>query len=212
VLAGEALAGVRTSRGVFSAPLVVLAAGPWSGEVAGRLGAPVPVLPRRGMLLVTATMRQRVWHKVYDADYVGAVSSGDAALQTSTVVESTRGGTILIGSSRQRCGFDTALDVAVLGELARKAIRLFPFLDTVPVIRTYGGFRPYLPDHLPLIGADHRLPGLWHASGHEGAGIGLASATAELLVAQATGATPTIDPAPFAVDRPSLAGHLAEAA
>ena len=80
------------------------------------------------------------------------------------------------------------------------------------MIRTYGGFRPYLPDHLPLIGADPRLPGLWHASGHEGAGIGLAPATAELLVAQATGGTAAVDPAPFAVDRPTLAGHLAEAA
>ena len=80
------------------------------------------------------------------------------------------------------------------------------------MIRSYGGFRPYLPDHLPLIGADPRLPGLWHASGHEGAGIGLASATAELLVAQATGAATVLDPAPFAVGRASLAGHLAEAA
>ena len=207
-----ALAGVRTTKGDFHAPLVVLAAGPWSGEVSRRIGAPVPVLPRRGMLLVTAKMPQRVFHKVYDADYVGAVGSGDAALQTSTVVESTGGGTVLIGSSRQRCGFETTLDVSVLGELAGKAIRLFPFLAGVPVIRSYGGFRPYLPDHLPMIGADPRLPGLWHASGHEGAGIGLAPATAELLVAQATGAATVIDPAPCAVGRASLAGHLAEAA
>jgi glycine/D-amino acid oxidase-like deaminating enzyme len=46
----------------------------------------------------------------------------------------------------------------------------------------YRGFRPYCPDHLPVIGADDRVPGLYHACGHEGAGIGLAPATG-LLVA-----------------------------
>jgi glycine/D-amino acid oxidase-like deaminating enzyme len=62
----------------------------------------------------------------------------------------------------------------------------------VRVQRTYRGFRPYCPDHLPVIGPDPRVDGLVHACGHEGAGIGLAPATA-LLVAQAiTGATTAI--------------------
>ena len=37
-------------------------------------------------------------------------------------------------------------------------------------MRAYVGFRPYAPDHLPVIGPDPRLLGLWHATGHEGAG------------------------------------------
>src|SRR5690606_22017702 len=114
-----------------------------SGAVAEALGADVPVRPRRGTVLVTARMRQRVFHKVYDGDYFGATQSADAALQTSSVVESTPGGTVLIGSSRQQIGFDDRLDVTVLAQVARKALRLFPFLQTTPVIRSYGGFRPY---------------------------------------------------------------------
>jgi hypothetical protein len=30
-----------------------------------------------------------------------------------------------------------------------------------------------MPDHLPVIGPDHRVAGLYHVTGHRGAGIGL---------------------------------------
>lgn len=198
----------RTSSVDISAGAVVVAAGPWSGGVAEVLGGDLPVRPRRGMVLVTARMRQRVFHKVYDGDYFGATQSAAADLQTSSVVESTPGGTVLIGSSREQVGFDDRLRVEVLAQLARRALALFPFLAGTPVIRTYGGFRPYVPDHLPVIGEDPRNPGLWYATGHEGAGIGLAGVTGELLCAQLTGAEPLLDSSPFQPSRPSLAAHL----
>jgi glycine/D-amino acid oxidase-like deaminating enzyme len=145
---------------------------------------------------------------VYDADYVGAVGSGEAELQTSTVVESTRAGTVLIGSSRERIGFDETVRLAVLRELAAKAVALFPFLGDVPVLRAYGGFRPYAPDHLPIIGEDPRMPGLWHATGHEGAGIGLAAATGRLLGEMLTGDRSHLDAKPFRVDRPAVMAEV----
>jgi D-hydroxyproline dehydrogenase subunit beta len=57
-----------------------------------------------------------------------------------------------------------------------------------------------------VIGPDHRVPGLWHACGHEGAGIGLAPATAALIVAGLTGAVPPLDPTPFRPDRFAASG------
>jgi glycine/D-amino acid oxidase-like deaminating enzyme len=198
---GRAVALV-TSRGRVAAPVVVNAAGPWSGEVAERLGTSVPVWPRRGRILVTEPLPPAVIrHKVYEADYVSAVESDSAALQCSAVVEGTASGTVLIGSSRDAAGFSAAPDPAALAEMARRAAQLFPFLAGVRAIRSYTGFRPASPDHLPVIGADAEVPGLFHASGHEGAGIGLAPATAELITALVTGAPPPVDPAPFAPAR-----------
>lgn len=207
-----AVVGVRTGGGDIPCGAVVIAAGPWSARVARSFGLLVPVRPRRGMVLVTSRMPHRIFHKVYDADYVGAVESGDAALQTSSVVESTAAGTVLIGSSREQIGFDDRLNVDVLRQLASKALRLFPFLHEQPVMRAYGGFRPYMPDHLPLISADLRMPGLWHATGHEGAGIGLSIATAEMIGAAMTGTFAEIDASPFSLERASLAPFLVEAA
>jgi glycine/D-amino acid oxidase-like deaminating enzyme len=196
-----ALTGVRTSTGDLSARWVVNAAGTWGGDVAALAGAPVPVLPRRGFILVTEPLPPVVRHKVYTADYVANVASDDAALETSVVVEGTRAGTVLIGASRERVGFDRTMSLPVLRRLAAQAVGLFPFLADVHLLRSYLGFRPYCPDHLPVIGPDPRVPGLVHACGHEGAGIGLAAATGHLIAQVLTGATPDLDLTPFRPDR-----------
>jgi glycine/D-amino acid oxidase-like deaminating enzyme len=184
----------------------VNAAGTWSGEVAALAGVPLPIAPRRGFILVTEPLGGRrepapIRHKVYAADYMSTVVSDDAALQISTVVESTRARTILIGASRERVGFAAGYSLPVLRRLAAQAVALFPFLAEVAVVRAYRGFRPYAPDHLPVIGADPRMPGLYHACGHEGAGIGLAPATGALVAMQIVGGPSAVDPRPFRPDR-----------
>ena len=187
------VSGVRTDAGTIACRYVVNAAGTWGGEVASLAGGPVPVLPRRGFILVTEPLPPTVHHKVYGADYVANVASDSAGLETSPVIESTRAGTVLIGASRERVGFDPTVSYDVLGRLAAQAIALFPVLAGARIQRMYRGFRPYCPDHLPVIGPDPRVDGLVHACGHEGAGIGLAPATA-LLVAQAITGTETSIP------------------
>ncbi|MEU1664054.1 FAD-dependent oxidoreductase [Streptomyces sparsogenes] len=198
---GERITGVRTGRGRLSAPAVLNAAGTWAGAVAELAGVRVPVLPRRGCVLVTQPLPPVIRHKVYAAEYVSDVASSDAALQTSPVVEGTRAGTVLIGSSRERVGFDREVPPSLLAALARNAIALFPFLASVQAIRGYLGFRPYCPDHLPVIGPDPRAPGLWHACGHEGAGVGLSVGTGKLLAQALTGRPTDLDLAPFAPER-----------
>jgi glycine/D-amino acid oxidase-like deaminating enzyme len=199
---GGAITGVRTSAGDLATGWVVNAAGTWGGEIAKLAHAPVPVLPRRGFVLVTEPLPSSVIrHKVYTADYVANVASDDAGLETSVVVEGTRAGTVLIGASRERVGFDRTMSLPILRALAVQAVGLFPFLADVTLLRSYLGFRPYCPDHLPVIGPDPRVPGLVHACGHEGAGIGLSAATGHLIAQALTGATPDLDLAPFGADR-----------
>jgi glycine/D-amino acid oxidase-like deaminating enzyme len=199
--AGERVVGVRTATGDLSAAAVVNAAGIGAGDVAALAGVALPVSPRRGFILVTEPLPPTVRHKVYASGYVDAVASDDAGLQTTPVVEGTDSGTILIGSSRERVGVDRTLSVEVLRRLAIAAVRLFPVLAGVAAIRAYCGFRPYSPDHLPIIGPDPRAPGLLHACGHEGAGVGLAPATGQLVAAVLSGQPPAVDPAPFRPER-----------
>lgn len=200
--ADGAVRGVRTATGAeLHAPYVVNAAGSWGGELARLAGADLPVLPRRGFVLVTEPLPRLVRHKVYAADYVADVASDSAALQTSPVVEGTPAGPVLIGASRERVGFDRTLSPRAVSRLAAGAARLFPILAGVRVMRAYAGFRPYLPDHLPAIGPDPRAPGLLHACGHEGAGIGLAPATGLLISRFLTGAAPDLDARPFRPER-----------
>ena len=188
------LTGVRTATGeVVGADVVVNAAGTWGGVVGERLGAPIPVLPRRGFILVTEPVPPLVRHKVYSADYVDNVGSSAEGLETSSVVEWTRGGTILVGASRERVGFDPTLSPSTVARLARSATRMLPVLRGLALMRVYRGFRPYCPDHLPVVGPDPRRPGVVHACGHEGAGIGLATGTALLVRDYVLGAAELTD-------------------
>lgn len=203
------ITGVTTDKNQYASPIIINATGTWAGEIAKLAGSYLPIMPRRGFILVTSPAPKLVHHKVYDADYVANVASSDADLQSSAVVEGTASGTILIGASRERVGFKGDMDISILRQLARQVISLFPVLADIQLLRAYRGFRPYAPDHLPVIGADKNITGLWHAAGHEGAGIGLAPATGDLIAAQITGRTPFMDPSAFSPDRFKGGEHVA---
>lgn len=202
---GSSAYGVHTSQGKYLAPIIVNAAGTWAGEIARMAGSDLPIAPRRGFILVTEPAPKYIFHKVYDSDYVANVASSEADLQTSTVVEGTRSGTILIGASRERVGFDGSMNYDILRTLAAQATSLFPILKDVQLLRAYRGFRPYAPDHLPVVGEDAKIKGLWHSAGHEGAGIGLAPGSAALIADQIMGRPSFMDPSAFSPKRFELA-------
>ena len=65
----------------------------------------------------------------------------------------------------------------------------------------WAGLRPWLPDHLPAIGAFHAIDGLWVATGHEGAGVALGPVSGRLVAQALCGEPVVLDLTPFAPDR-----------
>ena len=191
---GSRVVGVELSGGArIECAHVVNAAGAWAQPLAALAGVNVPVLPRRGVVLVTQPLPPLIRRKVDAAEYLSTVASDAAGLESSAVVEGTPSGTVLIGASRERVGFDPGMPVPVVRRLATQAVALFPVLAGARLLRTYRGYRPYSPDHLPVIGEDPRAPGLVHACGHEGAGVALAAGTGQLVAEILTGAPPSAD-------------------
>ena len=184
----------------IAAGAVVLAAGPWSASLAASAGLTLPVEPRKGQLVQLAGPAD-LRHKVVDGSYLSSVLSGGAALEITTVVETTWDGDVLVGSSRERRGFDTAVDERVTDAMVARAARLFPGLDGRPRTAAWAGLRPWLPDHLPAIGPSVAVEGLWAATGHEGAGVALGPITGRLLAQAYCGEPTPVDLAPFDPDR-----------
>jgi glycine/D-amino acid oxidase-like deaminating enzyme len=205
--AGGRIVALETTRGEIGVSCAVInAAGPWSGLLAERLGSSLPVVPRRGHILVTEPVPMLTPHKVYEADYVGAIHDEGKSWSCSSVVESTASGTMLLGSSREFAGWSTTVDHRIVAAIASRAVALFPVLADVRLMRIYVGFRPATPDRLPAIGWDRTVGALLHATGHEGAGIGLAQATAEAVECLVLEREPPVDLGPFRPDRFGGAG------
>lgn len=170
---------------------VVVATGPWAAALTG-----LPVEPRKGQLVALAAPRGLVSHKLIEAAYMDAVAAGDKGLAVAVVVEETLDGDeVLVGSSRERVGFDPAVREDVTRAMLERAAGFVPALSKLPVTRSWCGFRPWLPDGLPAVGT--LRPGVWTSTGHEGAGVCLGPISGLLLAQMICGERPDLDPAPF---------------
>jgi glycine/D-amino acid oxidase-like deaminating enzyme len=175
------VAAVGTRNGNLPTRTVVLAAGVWSNDLARSAGLDLPVRPRKGHILVTARAPGMISHPLLEGSYAASVVSSGEGVQVALVAEMTSAGTLLLGSSREFAGYDRAVSPGVMQTIAARAVRFLPGLANISLIRSYAGLRPWSPDHLPLVGPVDAVPGLCLATGHEGAGIGLAPITGRIL-------------------------------
>jgi glycine/D-amino acid oxidase-like deaminating enzyme len=183
---------------------VVLAAGPWSRSLAQTAGLVLPLEPRKGQLVrlrLPVADERFLRHKVVDGSYLLSVASTEAARRLSTVVETTWDGHLVVGSSRERCGFDATVDHELAGQLRARAARLVPGVAALEPDDAWVGFRPWLPDHLPAIGPSEAIAGLWVGTGHEGAGVALGPITGRVLAQGISGEAPPMELGPFRPDR-----------
>lgn len=197
---GVAPGRVETDHGPVTGDEVLVALGAWSGEMMRETGHAVPIEPRRGHILVAERRASRIARcGALDGGYMTAVHSKDPGLHVVPNIELTRGGTVLLGTSRERVGFDHVPDLQVMRRIAGETTRLYPELVSCRVIRAWVGFRPWTPDKQPMVG---RLePGLAIAAGHEGEGIAYAPFTGERVaeaLVEGREAPPEWDPQRFA--------------
>jgi glycine/D-amino acid oxidase-like deaminating enzyme len=181
------VAAVNTAAGRIPTNAVVNAAGVWSRAIGEMVGVNVPVVPRKGHIVVTEPTANVVRRKMMEAAYTNTVDTNDQGLSIAAVVEHTESGNILLGSSREFVGFDRAVDYNVIQAMVARAIRFFPCLKGVHAIRTYAGLRPFPPDHMPIIGEADSIKGFYVATGHEGTGIGFGPITGKLIMQMLTG-------------------------
>jgi glycine oxidase len=155
---GHSVATVKTPDGAITSDWVVIAAGPWSREVASGAGVDVEVRPQRGQLAAfdpgsTVLKRSVFWSNGY------LVPKGD--------------GTVIAGGTEEDSGFDdrpTLDGIATLLQLARK---LVPGLGAASLLRVWAGLRPVTGDGKPIVAATE-LRNLIVATGHHRKGILLA--------------------------------------
>ncbi|MGH9440918.1 MAG: NAD(P)/FAD-dependent oxidoreductase [Thermoanaerobaculia bacterium] len=189
---------VTTERETIRADVIVNAA----GAEAARLTPELPIVPRKGHLVITDRFPGFCRHQIVELGYLASAHTMTAA-SVAFNVQPRKTGQLLIGSSRELVGWDADVNPAILRRMLSRAVEFLPRLARLKAIRAWTGFRPATPDKLPLIGRWPAVPGLWIAAGHEGLGIATSLGTAAVLSDLILGRAPEIDAAPFDPERAS---------
>jgi glycine/D-amino acid oxidase-like deaminating enzyme len=177
---------LATDAGDIAVDTVVLAAGAWSARLLKTAGIHVPLEAERG-------------YHVTVADPAGMPRIQATWSRRKFVATPQETGLRFAGTD-EFAGLDAPPDERRAQVLLRHGKRMIPGLGD-GASTTWMGHRPGTPDSLPVIGRDPRLSNLLHAFGHGHTGLMGASVTGHLIGEITAGETPSLDLAPYRVER-----------
>lgn len=120
-----------SEREHFRTKYLILASGLGGAALAQTMGYQLPLRPQRGEILVTERL----------APFMPVATS---------LLRQTNVGTVIIGDSHEEVGFDDGTDHRVLSAVAARAVRCFPLLRHVQVVRGWSALRILTPDGFPI--------------------------------------------------------------
>lgn len=133
----------------YTASRVVLAAGLANRALAAQVGLDLPVKPIRGQLLVSERLDPFLRYPCH-------------------ALRQTGEGTLQIGGSKEDVGLDDGTTLQALARIAAQAVRCFPFLSRVNMVRTWGALRIMSPDGYPIYQESAQCPGAFAVTCHSG--------------------------------------------
>jgi D-amino-acid dehydrogenase len=177
---------VVTDRNRHPCDRLVVAAGAWSRDLTRKLGSDPPLDTERGYALTLPQPAVTPRMPIYSTERGQACTPIDRGLRLAGTVE--------------LAGLDAPPDWRRADLLLDNAKRWFPGLDGTDA-RRWMGFRPSMPDSLPVISKSPHHANTVFAFGHGHCGLMLAARTGELVRDLTLDRPTVIDVAPFRVDR-----------
>lgn len=170
----------------MSAAKAVVAGGAWSKTLTAQLGDTIPLETERGY---NTTLPSDSF------DLRRQLTFGGHGFVISPLTSGIR-----IGGAVELGGLKLPPNYARADAMLKKAKAFLPELRTGGGTQ-WMGFRPSMPDSLPVIGASRRSPDVLYAFGHGHLGLTQSAATGRLVADLVTGTAPSIDLKPFSPQR-----------
>ncbi|WEX09735.1 FAD-binding oxidoreductase [Chelativorans sp. AA-79] len=183
---GDGVAVCLTNGERLSCRRLVIAAGAWSRPFAASFGDRVPLETERGYNTTLPTGAFDVRRQLIFPGHGFVITPLETGLRV--------GGAVELGGLKRPPNF--ARSRAML----EKAARFLPGLETTGG-RQWMGYRPSLPDSLPVIGRSRREPRVFYAFGHGHLGLTQAAAAGRLVRDLVLDRPPPIDLRPFRAGR-----------
>jgi sarcosine oxidase subunit beta len=154
---------LTTAQGRFQAPVLVIAAGCWSGLVGTLAGVEIPVSPRRRHKFITAPFP------------AGAIPAATPFIIDPHGGISIRreGDGILMGCGRpdEPSAFDTDVDWSLAPPMVERAVHRAPALGDARLMRAWAGLYEMTPDQTGIVSAVPGADGLFVVAGFSGHGF-----------------------------------------
>lgn len=166
----------------IDADKVVIACGAWSKKLAATLGNIVPLETERGYNTTLPVGAFNLTRQLYFNDHGFVVTPLSTGIRV--------GGAVELGGLELKPNFRRA------EAMLKKAERFLPGLK-LEGGRQWMGFRPSMPDCLPVIGTARTTPSVIYAFGHGHLGLTQSAATARLVTQMANGDETSISVDPF---------------
>lgn len=177
---------LHTDAGPIPVGRLIICGGAWSKALARQIGHRVPLDTERGYHIHLPDPHVTLRRPLFDAERKFFMTPMETGLRIA--------GTVEFGGLKAAPNWKRA-DI-----LLRQSRDLLPGLnDTAP--SRWMGFRPTLPDSLPVIGPSPAMPNVWFAFGHQHLGLTMGAVTGRMIAAMVGGETPPIDAAPYRIDR-----------
>jgi sarcosine oxidase, subunit beta len=165
---------VRTTKGDFTAPIIVNAAGPWAAEIAKMVGIELPVKPLRRMLIPTEPFSDFPHTSPMIIDMSNGFHFRPEAL-----------GFLLAWNDPEEntSGYNTDFDAGFIEKVLTRAADRVPCFENLAVNpkRCWAGLYEMTPDHHAILGPVPEVPGFFLANGFSGHGVMHAPATGKIL-------------------------------
>lgn len=178
---------IRSAQHSIEANRIVIATGAWSAKLAQQLGLKMPLEGESG-------------HHLTLTDRIQALRQPIGSAERNIVMTPMQCGLRVVGFS-ELGGLSLKPNPKRSQTLKHHASALLSDTHGVEHARYWMGFRPTLPDSLPVIGKHPKHPQVQFAFGHQHLGLTQAAITAELIADQLMGRAPSIDLTSFRADR-----------
>ena len=143
---------VHTQTGTHSAAKIVLCAGLDNQRLGAMLDMQVPVTANRGQILITERAQPFLHYPTLH-------------------VRQTQEGSLQIGDSHEEVGLNDGTSVEIMAMIARRAVRLFPLLARMQLVRAWGALRIMTPDGKPVYQSSQSCPGAFAIATHSGVSL-----------------------------------------
>jgi glycine/D-amino acid oxidase-like deaminating enzyme len=140
---------LSAADGAFTAGKVVLAAGLGNSRLAAMVGLNAPVRPQRGQIIVTEKAAPFMNYVVH------------------TIRQTDEGG-VMISDSVEEADYDASIGSEILSIMAARAVRMFPLLARLSVVRCWAALRVMPKDGFPIYDQSRSFPGAFIATCHSG--------------------------------------------